>query len=545
MNILLKGAADLLSGRCGSCRAYRQAVCAILAGLWNQTAALLFVAAALLLTGCVTPYQGVYPDDSAHAFGDFIETPYNPICDQKNEWHCELFIEEQSTGYLRNYRVDSEFGVFSAEGGEMLVYRLEELDAIAELDDFSTLDIFVGTFADRALAPVRKVTSLAIRPVSTAKRIPGGYLRTLQQPVYEFMDDVEDIQDKYKSTQKKYKKIRKISRKVSERIAEKMQEPVEEETKEEETKAEKSSELEYSDGVGADKAKPAKPSKVDRLYARAEEEAKEELLDFFDLTDREKRWMHEVGMDPESKNPVLFGQIRRVAWTERLASYGTTFVTFPLMPGAVWSADIMSLAWSEPQHDYAEFLQFDSEKAQPSVQAMQPVRKNYVSKLKKNKAYPRSIRKRMSAALQSLEDIPGAAVAYDRALVINSEGAARFYTASMEMAVWYQEKNYNVIGLVPVGPAVMLQLSDARRALLMPGSLADWTPKFAMTAGTMSSGRPEVWFREDLTAEQILQLVNDGWLARDDWRGINEQPAMALPTAKNDFVDLLTKTNLP
>jgi hypothetical protein len=479
----------------------------------------------------VTPYQGIYPDDSARVSGLFIESPYNLVCDQENEWRCELFVEEQSSGYLRNYRVESEFGVFSAEGGAMLDYRLDEIDAIAELDDFSTLDIFVGTFADRALSPVRKLTSLATRPVSTAKRLPGGYLRTLQRPVDEFIDDIGDVQDKYK-------KVRKISRKVSERIGEKLEEPAEGDTK-----AVLSLEQKYSDHVVVDEEKPVKQSKADRLYARAEEEVREELLDYFDLTDREKRWMHEVGMDPESKNPVLFGQIRRVAWTERLASYGTTIVTFPVMPGAIWSADIMALAWSEPEHDYGAFLQFDSEEAEQPVQ--QTVKKNYAGKLKKNKAYPRSIRKRMSAALLSLENVPGAAAAFDRALEINTEGAARFYTASMEMAAWYQEKSHNVIGLVPVGPAVMLQLSDARSALLLPGGLVDWTPKFAMTAGAMSSGRPEVWFREDLTVEQILQLGNEGWLASDAWRDINGAPGMGLPAAKNDFLDLLTKTNRP
>ena len=71
------------------------------------------------------------------------------------------------------------------------------------------------------------------------------------------------------------------------------------------------------------------------------------------------------------------------------------------------------------------------------------------------------------------------------------------------MYAGYQEKNHNVIGLVPVWPAVMLELSNERRALLMPGSLADWTPKFAMAAGTMSSGRPEVWFREDLSDKEV------------------------------------------
>jgi hypothetical protein len=544
MNTTLKGAAGLPSVCCRPRRAYRHAVIATLHELWKQTAVLLFVAAALLLTGCATPFQGIYPDDSAFVSGGFVEYTHNLDCGQEDEWSCQLFIEEQSTGYLRNYRVESEFGVFSAEGGAMLNYRLDEIDAIAELDDFSVLDIFVDTFTARALRPVKQVAGLALHPIDTAKRLPGGYARTFQEPLYELMDDAEDVQKKYKKARKINKKVRKISKRISERAAEEAQESANNGNG-----AQASLQLSQTDGaLKAEKKveKPSKPSKTERLYARADEEVREELMDYFDLTDREKRWMHQVGVDPDSKNPVLFGQVRRLAWTERLVSYGTTFVTFPVLPGAAWTADIMSLAWSKPDHDISELFQLnDTDDAADTTAVAQPVTVNYSKKLKKKKVYLRSVRKRLVTALKALDDVPGIDAAFDAAMKVNSKGAARFYTASVEMAAWYQNEHHNVIGVVPLGPAVMVQFNNAYSALLLPGGITDWTPKFAGAAHALNAGRPELWFRENLSAAHFLQLSYDGWFARDDWQGVTETSTNPELTAKSDVLDLLTKTNRP
>lgn len=551
MNVTQKGVAGLPIKELRPCCAYRQLNSTARSGLWNQAARPLLALAALWLTACTSAYQGIYPDDSAFVSGDFIIYPNNSECFAEDDWQCELYLEEDTHGFLRNYRVESEFGVFSAEGAAMLDYRLDEIDAIASLNEFSTLDIFLDTFTDRALSPVRKVSRLATRPVDTVKRLPGGYMRGFQQPIYEVLDDVEDVLDDIEDVQDKYGKVRKISNKLSRRVAEKMQEPSD---KSADDKVEQQEPVNgQAEKLKQAEPKPEKPSKENRLYAKAEEEAREEVLDYLDLTDREKRWMREAGIDRESRNPVLFDEIRRVAMTERIASYGTTFVTFPVMPGAAWGADMMTMAWSEPEHDIAEYLETGSaylnfgQDSKEIAQASAPVSVNYAKKLKKNKAYPRSVRGRMANSLLRFSDMPGIDDVFAAARDVDSEGAARFFTASMEMAVWYQERYQSVQALVPVGPAVMVQLSDRRKALLLPGDAADWTPKFASAADALATGRPELWFREEVPIEHAVQLAYGGWYARGDWRGVIEgaTPAEVESTFMQDFVDLLSKTNRP
>jgi len=86
--------------------------------------------------------------------------------------------EEVSTYFGANhYVIDSEFGVFEAEGNEMLVRRVNEINAIAKLKEVSRTDQYKNALVTAAKAPVAAAKSIVTDPVNTVKSVPKGIMK--------------------------------------------------------------------------------------------------------------------------------------------------------------------------------------------------------------------------------------------------------------------------------------------------------------------------------------------------------------------------------
>jgi hypothetical protein len=481
---------------------------------WRRfTANLILAGFALVLTGCMASQKGVYPDDSAIVSGAFVEPAEGSSCGLDIDWSCKVLVEDSSSRYLRNYRVESEFGTFSAEGRPMLDYRLEELQALASLDNYSTLKIIFGVVKDSALAPVRTMADLATQPVTTLKQLPGGYVRSYQNQVFEFVDDAQDVH-------KKYNKVVKVSNKVSKRVTK-----YKAKRKDELATSEKSKhdDLALLSGAQSQPRQLAENDSESRtLYMKAQERAVEETLDYLDLTDREKRWFNKVGVDRDSRNPALLSEIRRVAWTERLAVYGTGFITFPVLPGAAFSADLTRITNTQANFDPVALFrqQFVSPVVEQTLPKVRPLNPKQLRLVKKNPAFTRNVRNRLATALRQLGDVVGREEVLSAAAALRSEGEARFMTASVELAAWHQGHTGRVIEVYPVGPGVMARFDDFRCVVLIPGGTADWTPMFAGRVWQSSSQRPELWFRDDLEPATEQMFAKQGWFVYENWQPV-------------------------
>lgn len=507
MNSYSKAAADLPTVNSGSLRADVLQPPPIMR--WRSLIVIFILAGfALFLGGCMSSHKGVYPDDSAIVAGAFLEPEAGSSCGLDIDWNCKVLVEDSSPRYLRNYRVESEFGTFSAEGRPMLDYRLEELQAIAALDNYSTLKILFGVVKDSALAPVRKMGDLVTQPVTTLKQLPGGYVRSYQNQMFEFVDDAKDVHKKYN---KVAKASNKVSTKVSERFAKNKNENKEDSAIDSQSKL---SDVELLSGAKSAPIKSGdKDSESRTLYTKAQDRAVEETLDYLDLTQREKRWFNKVGVDRDSRNPVLLSEIRRVAWTERLAVYGTGFITLPVLPGAAFSADLTRTMNTEANFDAVAL--FKQQFAQPVSEQIKsksrPLNAKQLRRVKKNPSFPANVRKRLVKALHNLGNVAGRDEVLSAAATMRSEGEARFMTASVELAAWHQGKSGRVIDIYPVGPTVMARFDDFRCVILIPGGTADWTPMFASKVWQSSSQRPELWFRDDLEPATEEMFAQQGW----------------------------------
>jgi len=86
--------------------------------------------------------------------------------------------EEVSTYFGANhYVIDSEFGVFEAEGNEMLIKRINEINAIAKLKEVSRTDQYKNALAAAAKDPVAAAKSIVTDPVNAVKSVPKGIMK--------------------------------------------------------------------------------------------------------------------------------------------------------------------------------------------------------------------------------------------------------------------------------------------------------------------------------------------------------------------------------
>ena len=84
------------------------------------------------------------------------------------------------TGAGQNqFTIDSDFGVFEADGNEMLLQRLKEIDAIARLQDVSRSDEFKQSLLAAAKSPLNSAKNIARDPAQAISNVPKGIMKFL------------------------------------------------------------------------------------------------------------------------------------------------------------------------------------------------------------------------------------------------------------------------------------------------------------------------------------------------------------------------------
>ncbi len=93
-----------------------------------------------------------------------------------------------------HYTIDSDYGVFEADGNQMLMRRVAEINGIARLQAMSQTDEFTQAAAKAAEAPLSAAQDLVTDPVSTISSVPQGiwgFLNRAGQAVKQVAEDGE------------------------------------------------------------------------------------------------------------------------------------------------------------------------------------------------------------------------------------------------------------------------------------------------------------------------------------------------------------------
>jgi hypothetical protein len=73
--------------------------------------------------------------------------------------------------------IDSAFGVFEAEGNEMLLRRVNEINAIAQLKEVSRTDAYKNALVTAAKSQLAAVKNIVTDPVNTITNVPKGLMK--------------------------------------------------------------------------------------------------------------------------------------------------------------------------------------------------------------------------------------------------------------------------------------------------------------------------------------------------------------------------------
>jgi len=80
---------------------------------------------------------------------------------------------------MNQFTIDSDFGIFEADGNEMLLQRLKEIDAIARLQEVSRTDEFKKSLLAAAKSPLNSAKNIARDPAQAISNVPKGIMKFL------------------------------------------------------------------------------------------------------------------------------------------------------------------------------------------------------------------------------------------------------------------------------------------------------------------------------------------------------------------------------
>ena len=82
-----------------------------------------------------------------------------------------------TTGFLNQYTLNSDFGVYNIKGNSLLAKRVHEINAMAVLNKIEKSDEFKKALANTAKMPLKMVENLIDDPKGTAKQVGDGAKR--------------------------------------------------------------------------------------------------------------------------------------------------------------------------------------------------------------------------------------------------------------------------------------------------------------------------------------------------------------------------------
>ncbi len=104
------------------------------------------------------------------------------------------------------FTIDSDFGVFEANGNEMLVRRINEINAIAQLMDVSRTDEYKNALIAAAKSPVAAAKNLVNDPVNAISNVPKGIMKFMRRAG----ESVKNVGKKTESTAAEGSKMQQL-----------------------------------------------------------------------------------------------------------------------------------------------------------------------------------------------------------------------------------------------------------------------------------------------------------------------------------------------
>ena len=325
--------------------------------------------------------------------------------------HYRVAEEIESDGYWNIYRIETDYGTFTAPGNTLLRIRVREIEAIAKLNEVNEAQV-LGEAAVQSMEDVgTSLVTAATQPKETAQGIGSGVKRL-------------------------FGRVGRTGRRVGERV--------------------QASSDEDKGGGGATTSSTAKKT------GKAAGTVGKSLLG---ISKAERRWAQKLGVDPYSRNQMLRKELNHVASFEA-AGRITTSVVVPIPMVVKLTTDVSDLVWKKDP-DEIEKLNEDRLK---EMKVSGEVSRDF----RLNSHYTLTWQTLLVASLYALGNAPGVGDYVAHAAEARTEGEALFYTESAALLDTFHQEKGTVYEIIP-GMNAIAKLGANRIAYLVPVDYMVWT----------------------------------------------------------------------
>ena len=235
--------------------------------------------------------------------------------------HHRVVEEVSNDGFLNTYTIESDYGVFTARGDDLLRVRVQEVAALAALSEVTKSEAFTQAVAAAARRPIEAAAHVVDQPVETLKGLPSGVGRYFKRTA---------------------RKVKKTARDVDEYL---------DEQKEKSEAAEAQPATEDSPAAApGDAGAEATGGEEESNLEKTQEVAGKATKRFLGVGRSMREWAQKLGVDPYTTNETLRRELERVASAASVGSFGVRLATPGL--GAIGTlGEVNELVWTTSAAD--------------------------------------------------------------------------------------------------------------------------------------------------------------------------------------------------
>lgn len=405
-------------------------------------------------------------DSDVIIYEEFPILKASDILDQDllvSEYH-EVQEQVQSDCVWNSYQIKSEFGEFDAYNTNILKTRVNEIQAIAKLQETSGAEAMASGAAASVINPFKSAINVATNPVGTAVGIPGGVVTFFKKIYY--------------TGEKTVKITGQTVQKAGGTIT--------------------GSEDENGDtyaGITGDVG-----------Y----------LLDWYlGVSGGERRAAKKLGVDPYTSNPVLAAELKRVAKYDRIGRLGFGYVDIPSVQGMGYVKDVNHYVWDKDPKELRDF----NKKSLLKMGVQEELAETFLN----SPYYSPSFQTAIVFSLQEMEGVSNREEIIEDAVVASSIPEAQFYTNIVLLMSWFHINQSPFERIINHSDITSGLTADGRIITILPVDYVCWSEQVAEVANfhnevlaDVEAEQREFWFAGSVS-ERTKDEINDlGWVVYDN-----------------------------
>lgn len=376
-------------------------------------------------------------------------------------------------GFMATYAIASTFGTFSASGPGMLAVRLDEIRALAALEQLEDDEQFKAAAADTAKGTAGGLRTLATHPRETLEGVPEGVGRFFNRTGRSVRTGLQKLDDVRQG---------RVPGVEGDAVSN------------------------LPGGSGEPGETP--PTSLTGAMARATGSVAVNILGY---DEQRRRLAKELAVDPYTTNPVLAAKLDEVTWAAFAGGLGVNLVTSMIPGGMIISASstLTDWVWDTPPGD----LRVEIEHALLSAGAG----REETDRLLRHAWYTLTMQAVLAKSLEMLNGVEGRAQILPLALSVGSDGQARFVVQTVEMLKRYHLEREPLSGLVVEGTVVGRTRSGAV-VVMAPVDYLSWTPRLEQFVSRFEadSGAPPTLHIAGRASDRAREeLTRRGWIVEE------------------------------